>query len=79
MEILSGERVVEQHIQGPNIGKLSPSAGWSASKSNRKAMGNLDFANEEHAHACLLLKQGRLKTAFMADQFPATDPAGTQA
>lgn len=45
-------------------------------------MGSLDFASVEHAHACLLLKQGktrRLKTAHVAAWFPVTAAAGPQA
>ena len=35
-----------------------PLAGWRAGETNRKAVGSLDSAHEEHMHAWLLPKQG---------------------
>ena len=46
---------------GFNKGKTSPLGGLGgAGGTNRRVMGGLDSAHEEHEDACLFLKQGRL-------------------
>ena len=55
------------------LGRQVHLAGWRASETNRRALGSLDSAGEEHAHVCLLPKQGRegeLKLYRLLAYFP---------
>lgn len=62
-------------VLSPSLGRQISLAGQRASGSNRRAERSLDSTQEEHAHSCLLLRQGRLKlhrslTSFLSSHQP---------
>ena len=64
--------LVRQHW-APTQGRWAPLAGWTASRTNRMAVGSLGSAHEEHTDAFLLLKQsreGRLRMHEWLASFP---------
>ena len=69
-------------VLGSSRGKTSPLGWLEGCETNRRAVGSLDSALEECAHACLLLRQGGgggLKTVQVAGWFPVTAPMHTLA
>lgn len=67
---------------GLTLVKWVPLVGWRVSGTERRALGSLDSAHEECAHACLCSEKGwrgQIETAQVTSQLPTTSLTHTPA